>query len=938
MSLTAGARLGPYEVVALLGSGGMGEVYKARDTRLGRDVAIKVLPPGLATDPDRRRRFEHEARAVAALDHPHICALYDVGSQDTVEFLVMAYLDGETLAARLRRGPLPLAQALELGAQVADALAAAHRHHIVHRDLKPGNVMLVKVGAALQAKLLDFGLAKLREPAADDGAARSSVATQEPMTARGAVLGTVPYMAPEQLEGKETDARTDIFALGCVLYEMLTGRRAFGGDSEASVISAIMTGEPAPLSSLQPLTPPALERLVRRCLAKDPDARWQHAADVAEELRGISQDAGAPRPAAASRARSWRWRWILPSTTVAVLVIVAGAWLLAPRAPALTSSDTILLADFRNTTGDPVFDLSLQEALTAKLQESPYLRIYSREDVRQTLKQMRRPTDSPVSGEVAREICVRRGLKAMVSGVISPLGRGYLLEVKAVAAQSGDQLALSQEQATSKEDVIKQLGVAAAGLRRKLGESVASLKQFDAPLPQATTSSLDALKAYTMGSQELSKGRDAEAFPLFRRAIELDPNFAMAQRTLAVRLQQTSWKPDPEIPALFQKAYDLRAGLTERERLMVTGAYHLWVEGDPAKHNETYELLTRLYPNDAHGYINLCATYVNHGQYEKALKACRDGYKLSSNNVFIYQNLVEALRDVNQFDEAQRLTEEGLSKQFNPAWLSFFRYDLAFAKGDTAKVEQMAGAARGTPAEGDGLFYRAQAAAFSGKLRQAGTLFRQAIEFSRRSGIPGQVAYSTSEWASTEAQFGSCAPARQRVVTALSLFRDTNQLLYASVLLAQCGEADRAEALAEEWGRTYDPRAEEFKTGMAAAKAVVALFKGHPDVTVELLPPSIGSYGLGDLRNWFVRGEAYLALREGGEAAREFQAVIDHRGLGPLDYHWPLAHLGLARAMALTGDTAKSRQMYEAFFRLWKDADPDLPVLKQARAEYARLQ
>jgi tetratricopeptide (TPR) repeat protein len=933
MTLSPGTRLGPYEILAAIGAGGMGEVYQARDTRLGRTVAIKVLPPGASADPARRARFEQEARAVSSLNHPHICVLHDIGREGDTDFLVMEYLDGQTLAQRLHKGSLPLAQAVELGAQVADALATAHRHGIVHRDLKPANVMLTKAGA----KLLDFGLAKLKPPPLAAGAGVSELSTQAPATMPGMVMGTVPYMAPEQLEGKETDARTDLFAFGCVLYEMLTAQRAFGGDSEASVISAIMRGEPAPLSSLQPLTPPALDRLVRRCLAKDPDDRWQHAADVAEELRGISADSGAPGPAAAARARFWRWRRILPSATAAVLVIVAAAWLLAPRAPALTSSDTILLADFQNTTGDPVFDLSLQEALTAKLQESPYLRIYSREDVRQALKLMRRPADSPVSGEVARESCVRQGLKAMVSGAISPLGRGYLIEVKAVAAQSGDQLALSQEQATSKEEVIKQLGVAGGGLRRKLGESVASLKQFDAPLPQATTSSLDALKAYAMGLREMNKGKDAEAFPLFRRAIELDPNFALAQRTLAVRLRAISQKPDPEIPALFQKAYDLRAGLTERERLMVTGTYQLNVEGNPAKFDETYELFTRLYPNDAHGYISLCYGYENDGQYEKALKACRDGYRVSSNNAFIYANLVETLRDVNQFDEAQRLTEEALAKQFNPAWFSQYLYDLAFVKGGAAKVEQMADAARGTPAEGDAMGYRARAAAFSGKLRQSGNLFRQAIEFSRRNGNPGAAAYYTGEWANADAQSGNCAQARQRLVSALSWLRDADGLISASFPLARCGETDRAEALAEEWGRANDPRAVEVKTGMTAAKAVVALFKGRPDVTVELLPPSIGSYGLGDLRNWFVRGEAYLALREGGEAAREFQAVLDHRGLGPFDYHWPLAHLGLARAMALTGDTARSRQMYEAFFRLWKDADPGLPVLKAARAEYARL-
>ncbi len=555
---------------------------------------------------------------------------------------------------------------------------------------------------------------------------------------------------------------------------------------------------------------------------------------MAEELRGISADSGAPRPAAVARARSRRWRWILPSATTAVLVTIAGVWSFAPRAPALTSSDTILLADFQNTTGDPNLRPLAPGSADREAAGVPYLRIHSRESVRQALRLMRRPADSPVSGEVAREICVRQGLKAMVSGAISPLGRGYLVEVRAVAAQSGDQLALSQEQAMSKEAVIKQLGMAASGLRRKLGESVASLTQFDAPLPQATTTSLEALKAYAMGLREMNKGRDAEAFPLFRRAIELDPNFAAAERTLAVRLHDTSWpKPNPEVQVLLQKAYDLRAGLTERERLMVTGSCQGSIVGDPAKFNETYELFTRLYPNDTHGYVSLCVGYKFTGQYEKALKACRDAFKIDSDNAFVYNNLVEALRDTNQFDEAQRLAEQALAKQFNPSWFLYSRFDLAFVKGDTAKVEQMANAARGTPAEGDALGFQARAAAFSGKLRQAGDLFRQAIALGRRNGNLSVAMSCAYGWADAEAHFGQCQQARQHVVAALPLFRDVNSVILASFPLARCSETDRAEALAEEYGRANDPRAVGVKTEVAAAKALAALFKGRPDVTVE---------------------------------------------------------------------------------------------------------
>src|ERR1700681_3109796 len=332
MAILPGKRLGPYEILSNIGAGGMGEVYRATDTRLDRIVAIKVLPPHLADSSELKERFEREARTIASLNHPHICTLYDIGHQDGTDYLVMEYLEGETLEQRLRKGPLPLEQVLQYAIEIADALDKAHRKGVTHRDLKPGNIMLTKAGT----KLLDFGLAKLRQDAAPATPLSQLPTANEPLTAQGSIVGTLQYMAPEQLEGKEVDARTDIFAFGAVVYEMVTGRRAFEGKSQASVISAILSSDPPPMSSLQPMTPPALDRVVKRCLAKETDERWQSANDLANELKWIAEGGsqGTLVPTAATKGIRTLGRRALILNLSALLLIAAVAsvvtWILKP--------------------------------------------------------------------------------------------------------------------------------------------------------------------------------------------------------------------------------------------------------------------------------------------------------------------------------------------------------------------------------------------------------------------------------------------------------------------------------------------------------------------------------------------------------------------------------------------------------------------------------
>ena len=960
MPLSIGARLGPYEILSAIGAGGMGEVYKARDTRLGRDVAVKVLPAGFAADPDCRRRFEHEARAVAALDHPHICALYDVGSQDTVEFLVMAYLDGETLAARLRRGSLPLAQALEFGAQIADALAAAHHQHIVHRDLKPGNIMLVKVGAALHAKLLDFGLAKLREPAEPD-VALSSIATQEPMTARGAVLGTVPYMAPEQLEGKETDARTDIFALGCVLYEMLTGRRAFIGNSEASVAAAILTSDPPSVSTLQPVTPPALDRLVRRCLAKDPEARYQAAADVAEELRGISQDTVATdgTRAATPRRRRRGVYWALAAGGVLLLVVLAGgAWVglrsipglhlpgLSPTPAKLTDKDTIILADFDNKTGDPVFDDTLKQGLAVELEQSPFLALVSDQRVNETLKLMGRPVGDRLTPAVTREVCQRTGSTAMLAGSIVEIGRQYVIGLKAVTCTTGDLLAETQEQAGAKEAVLKALDAAAVTIRGKLGESLSSVQKYATPVEEATTPSLEALKAFSMGwNTQITKNlRDLRAaLPFHKRAVELDPNFAAPYIAMA----GLYWSVGEEGRGVENagKAYDLREHVSERERLWIEVWYYALATGELEKAAQTCELWKQTYPRDSGppNMLGIISTLL--GNWVEALQECREELRLDPSGGPHYFNLGNAYRALNRLDEAEAVYTLAKERKVENELLLANRYQLAFLKGDAAQMTQWASAAMGKPgAEAGMLATQADTDGWYGRLKNARELTGRAMDSALYNDAKESAADYQAEAALREVESGNREQARTDADAAVKLAPNRDVRAIAALALARAGDTAGAETLAGELDKMLSRDTLVQRYWLPTIRAAVALERHDPNRAIELLkaPNAIElsepSHRTIALCPAYLRGQAYLMLDDGNRAAGEFQKFIDHRGL-VMNFPWgALARLGLARAYALQADTTKARAAYQDFLAIWKDADSDLPVLKAAKAEYARLQ